>query len=69
MEFSKQENYKITTSKLEERLLFGSYPELEQYPDWNDKISYLKEIVNSYLLKDILVFDGIKQSNKLIVTL
>ena len=66
MEFSKQENYKITTSKLEERLLFGSYPELEQYPDWNDKIGYLKEIVNSYLLKNILVFDGIKQSNKIL---
>ena len=66
MEFSKQENYKITISKLEERLLFGSYPELEQYPDWNDKISYLKEIVNSYLLKDILIFDGIKQSNKIL---
>ena len=66
MEFSKEENYKITISKLEERLLFGSYPELEQYPDWNDKISYLKEIVNSYLLKDILIFDGIKQSNKIL---
>lgn len=66
MEFSSQENYKITTSKLEERLLFGSYPELEQYPDWNDKINYLKEIINSYLLKDILVFDGIKQFNKIL---
>lgn len=66
MEFSNLENYKTTTSKLEERLLFGSYPELEQYPDWNDKINYLKEIINSYLLKDILVFDGIKQSNKIL---
>ena len=65
MEFSTQENYRETSSKLEERLLFGSYPELEQYPDWNDKISYLKEIINSYLLKDILVFEGIKQSNKI----
>jgi hypothetical protein len=66
IEFANYENYKETTSKLEERLLFGSYPELEQYPDWNDKISYLKEIINSYLLKDILVFDGIKQSNKIL---
>jgi uncharacterized protein len=66
MEFSEFENYKETTLKLEERLLFGSYPELEQYPDWNDKISYLKEIINSYLLKDILIFDGIKQSNKIL---
>jgi uncharacterized protein len=66
MEFSKQENYRDTTQKLEERLLFGAYPELEQYPDWNEKISYLKEIINSYLLKDILIFDGIKQSNKIL---
>ncbi|MEC4003536.1 ATP-binding protein [Flavobacterium sp. SUN052] len=65
MEFSTQENYKITTSKLEERMLFGSYPELEQYPDWNDKINYIKEIINSYLLKDILVFEGIKHSDKI----
>jgi predicted AAA+ superfamily ATPase len=66
MEFSKQENHKETINKLEERLLFGNYPELEQYPDWRDKINYLKEIVNSYLLKDILIFDGIKQSNKIL---
>lgn len=66
MEFSKQENYKETTSKLEERLIFGGYPELEQYKDWNDKMIYLKEIVNAYLLKDILVFDGIKHSNKIL---
>lgn len=66
MEFTKYENFKETTQKLEERLLFGSYPELEQYPDWNDKINYLKEIVNSYLLKDILVYEGIKQSNKIL---
>lgn len=66
MEFNKYENFKETTQKLEERLLFGSYPELEQYSDWNDKINYLKEIVNSYLLKDILVYEGIKQSNKIL---
>ncbi len=66
MEFTKYENFKETTLKLEERLLFGSYPELEQYPDWNDKVSYLKEILNSYLLKDILVYEGIKQSNKIL---
>ncbi len=66
MEFAKYENFKETTQKLEERLLFGSYPELEQYPDWNDKINYLKEIINSYLLKDILVYEGIKLSNKIL---
>ena len=29
------------------------------------KMRYLKEIVNSYLLKDILIFDGIKNSDKI----
>jgi predicted AAA+ superfamily ATPase len=66
MEFSKQEDYKETTLKLEERLLFGSYPELEYYEDWDDKMNYLKEIVNSYLLKDILIYEGIKQPNKIL---
>jgi predicted AAA+ superfamily ATPase len=66
MEFAKYENFKETSQKLEERLLFGAYPELEQYSDWNDKMSYLKEILNSYLLKDILVYEGIKQSNKVL---
>jgi predicted AAA+ superfamily ATPase len=65
MEYSQYENYKQTTEKLEERLLFGSYPELLQYPDWEEKKEYLYEIINSYLLKDILVFEGIKHANKI----
>lgn len=65
LEFSTQENYKQTIEKLEERLLFGSYPELMQYPDWEEKKEYLFEIINSYLLKDILVFEGIKHADKI----
>jgi len=65
MEFSTQENYKQTTENLEERLLFGGYPELIQYQDWEEKKEYLNEIINSYLLKDILVFEGIKQADKI----
>lgn len=65
MEFSAQENYKQTTENLEQRLLFGGYPELIQYSDWEDKKEYLFEIINSYLLKDILVFEGIKHADKI----
>ncbi len=65
MEFSIQENYKQTTENLEERLLFGGYPELVHYEDWEEKKEYLYEIINSYLLKDILVFEGIKQADKI----
>ena len=66
IEFAKYENYKETSNKLQERLLFGSYPELEKHENWSDKISYIKEIINSYLLKDILIFEGIKQADKIL---
>jgi len=65
IEFAPYENYKQTAENLEQRLLFGGYPELEQYTDWEDKKEYLYEIINSYLLKDILIYDGIKHSNKI----
>ena len=47
-------------------MIFGSYPELEQYSVWDDKKNYLNEIVNSYLFKDILTFEGIRQADKII---
>ncbi|MCO6147641.1 ATP-binding protein [Flavobacterium sp. NRK1] len=65
MEFSEFENYKQTTELLEQRLIFGGYPELEQYESWEEKKDYLYEIINAYLLKDILVFEGIKNSDKI----
>ena len=64
-ELNKYENYKITKERLAERLIYGAYPELEQYDDRKQKQLYLNEIINSYLLKDILIFEGIKKSDKL----
>lgn len=65
IEFSEEENFKQTTENLQERLLFGGYPELIQYENWEEKKEYLFEIINSYLLKDILVFEGIKHADKI----
>ena len=65
IEFSQFENYKQTTENLEERLIYDGYPELTHHKSWYEKKDYLKEIVNSYLLKDILIFDGIKNSDKI----
>ena len=65
MEIGKQEDFRSTVAKREERLIFGSYPEMEQYPDWKDKIAYLNEVMNDYLLKDILIYDGLRSSDKL----
>ncbi|RVU90972.1 ATP-binding protein [Flavobacterium columnare] len=65
LELANYENYKQTTEKLELRLVYGAYPELEHLDITYDKQKYLREMVNSYLLKDILTFDGIKNSNKI----
>lgn len=66
MEFAQAENVIQTKANLEERLVYGSYPELLQYNSNEEKTEYLREIVNSYLLKDILAFDNIRNSSKLL---
>jgi hypothetical protein len=65
LEFAKIEDYKTTLEKREERLIFGGYPELRKIADWKDKEDYLYQIMNDYLLKDILMVDGVKNSDKL----
>lgn len=55
-----------THQKLEELLIFGSYPEIFSIKGAADKSKYLKEISNSYLYKDILELSNIRQSDVLI---
>lgn len=52
--------------KLAEYLIFGSYPEVITAQSKTEKITYLEEIINSYLLKDILSFERIKGSEVLL---
>lgn len=66
MEISALENLAETKSNLEERLIYGSYPEVITLKSNQEKASYLNEIVNSYLLKDILEVDGIRNSDKML---
>lgn len=54
-----------TSNYLNERLVYGCYPELWQYQTNKQKADYLHEVVNSYLLKDILAFDGIQNASKI----
>lgn len=66
LELKAQENYQQTQQKLEERLIMGSYPEVNSVDDWEDKADYLEELVNSYLLRDLLTFQGIRKAEKLL---
>lgn len=66
MELSGIENSYETASNLEKRLIFGSYPEVILSETNDERMLYLKELLNSYLLKDILEINNIKHSDKLI---
>jgi len=52
--------------KLGDFLVYGSYPEVIQAASHREKARILNEIANSYLLKDILAFDRVKNSRTLL---
>jgi len=66
LELMPTENYLETKQNLEERLIYGCYPELINLVSNDDKRNYLQQLVQSYLLKDILSFGGIKHSDKIV---
>lgn len=51
---------------LESILLFGGYPEVFTLQSKKEKEDYLKELTHSYLLKDILEIDKVKNSQMLL---
>lgn len=51
--------------RLEDILLYGSYPDVFNITNTTDKILYLNELTNAYLYKDILEVASIKHSDKL----
>lgn len=52
-------------AKLDSRIVYGLYPELIEIENDIEKREYLTDIVDSYLLRDILMYDGLKHSQKL----
>lgn len=65
LELAMEKNPFDLKEKLEERLIFGSYPDVLSAVARSQKIAALEEIINSYLFKDILSFDKIKKSKVL----
>ncbi len=66
MEISQIEKRHETQSNLEARLLFGSYPEVVTTRNNHLREEYMREMISSYLFKDILALEGIRYSNKLL---
>lgn len=65
-EISQKENLLDTQNNLEERLVYGSYPEIFHLETLEEKQVYLQTIVENYLLKDILAFENVKGSKILV---
>ncbi|MEM8582716.1 MAG: ATP-binding protein [Bacteroidota bacterium] len=65
-ELSSREDAVQRVDNLRRRLVFGNYPELLQMEGDEEKAEYLQEVVNSHLLKDILTFDDIRNSDKIL---
>lgn len=64
-ELSVVEDYITTTKNLEQRLIYGSYPELWHINSFREKENYLKQMVGSYLLKDLLTLENVKGADVL----
>lgn len=65
MEIGQIEKRHQSDANLESRLVYGSYPDVVLMQDNRAREQYLKEIVSSYLYKDILELDGIRHSAKI----
>lgn len=60
MELKKQLNNFELKEQLEDFLVFGSYPEILELKTRAEKIRALEDLVSSYLYKDILAFDSLR---------
>jgi len=60
-----QKSYE-TEANLNARLDYGSYPEVVTMNDQKRREIYLRELISSYLFKDILELEGIRHSTRLV---
>lgn len=64
-EFDQVETIFEKRDNLHHRLIYGNYPELLHLKNTEKKEEYLREILSSYLLKDILAFKNIRNADKI----
>lgn len=65
-EYSKFENRLESLGQLENRMIYGGYPELIHLGTLAEKEEYLKSLINSYLLKDLLAMTMVKGADVLL---
>lgn len=65
LEIAQLEKLHQTKANLDSRLIYGSYPEVVVRQSNQEREQYLRELISSYLFKDILQLEGIRHSDKL----
>lgn len=65
LELAEQYGNMSIVQKLEEYLIYGCYPEVVTAKTTEEKYAYLIELRNSYLFKDILELENVRNSAKL----
>lgn len=66
MELSSSEPLHETKALLPSRMIFGAYPKVITTSDIREKREILESLIDGYLFRDILVFEDIKKSSKLL---
>jgi len=66
MELKQRFNSYDLRQRLEEYLVYGSYPEVVVTEGRREKIALLEELVGSYLMKDVLALERIRSSRTLV---
>ena len=66
LEIQERESAHQTRAHLEHRLIYGSYPEVVLMDSNEDRQLYIKELIASYLFRDILQLEGIRHADKLL---
>ncbi len=62
-EFELHHGFVSSQQQLENRLVYGFYPDVLMSP--GDEIPVLRNLVNSYLYRDLLIYGGIKKTNSM----
>lgn len=65
LELTPVEDAHETRGRLDMRLIYGSYPEVVLMESDEQRGLYIKELINSYLFKDILQLENIRYTDKL----
>ncbi|MGM9674741.1 MAG: ATP-binding protein [Bacteroidaceae bacterium] len=63
-ELSAVETHFEIAANTNHRIVYGHYPELMSLDTARDKREYLEDVVDAYLLRDILMVDGVKHAQK-----